>query len=593
MHDQFLQPFAKLLPRLWGHISIRRRIQMFLLLLLMLVVSVAELVSIGAVLPFLGVLTAPEKVFVHPMAEPVIRNLGLTDPSQLLAPLTLLFAAAAIVSGLLRLVLSWAQNRLSFAIGADFSVAMFRRTLYQPYAVHLARNTSEVIASVTSKADGMVHQAIMPFLLILNAAVLMSTVLLALLALQPAVTATAMGGMGGIYAVVILATRKRLVIDSRIISQQQSRVIKTIQEAFGGIRDVLIDGTQEVFFRIYRDADKRLRRAQSNIAIVASSPRFIVEALGMAFIAAMAYALASRPGGLSSAIPIIGTLALAAQRMLPLMQQAYASWSSMRGGQSGLSDALSYLDQPLPDQADKPAPQPTPFLKTIKLKDLSFRYAENTPWVLKEINLCLDKGARIGFIGSTGNGKSTLLDIVMGLLSPTQGTISIDDISITVQNCRAWQSHIAHVPQSIFLADATIAENIAFGLSASDIDHERVRFAAQRAQIASTIESWEHGYATVVGERGVRLSGGQRQRIGIARALYKQADLIVFDEATSALDEGTERAVMDSIKTLGDDLTILMVAHRLTTLRDCTQIIELKNGKVSRIGTYDQIIGSQ
>jgi ATP-binding cassette subfamily B protein len=355
----------------------------------------------------------------------------------------------------------------------------------------------------------------------------------------------------------------------------------------------LLDGTQEVFYRIYHDADRRLRRAQSNVAIVSVSPRFIVEALGMAFIAAMAYILATRPSGLYSAIPIIGTLALAAQRMLPLMQQVYASWSSMRGGQYGLSDALIFLDQPLPEQVDTSRLPAMPFTKAITLKDLSFRYSESGPWVLAQINLCIQKGSRIGFIGSTGSGKSTLLDIVMGLLSPTQGTLNLDGITITTKNCSAFQSHIAHVPQSIFLADTSIAENIAFGVPASDIDLEQVRLAAQRAQIAGSIENWRLGYSTVVGERGVRLSGGQRQRIGIARALYKQADLIVFDEATSALDGDTEWAVMDSIKHLDNDLTILIVAHRLTTLRDCTQIVELKNGKVVQIGTYEEVIGQK
>jgi ATP-binding cassette subfamily B protein len=263
----------------------------------------------------------------------------------------------------------------------------------------------------------------------------------------------------------------------------------------------------------------------------------------------------------------------------------------LRGGQESLADALDLLDQPLPPYADEPLPPPLPFKRGIALENLFFRYSPQGPWVLQGLNFEIPKGGRVGFIGSTGSGKSTLLDIVMGLLSPTNGRLAIDSVAVTEQNHRAWQAHIAHVPQTIFLADTTIAENIAFGVAPDQIDHDRVREAAQKAQIAETVESWDEQYATLVGERGVRLSGGQRQRIGIARALYKQADVIVFDEATSALDNDTELAVMQAIESLGDDLTILIVAHRLTTLKSCSKIIELNNGTVSRVGTYQAIVG--
>ena len=579
-----------LILKLLNHVSLRRRFQIMVLFALMLVVSVAELFSIGAVLPFLGVLTAPESVFKHPMAKPLIHALYIKEPKQLMTFLTLMFGIAAVVSGCLRLLLSWTQIRLSYALGADFSAEIYKRTLYQPYAVHLNRNTSEVIAGVTSKADGIVHQIVMPSLTIASSLVMMATVFLALIAVAPMATAAAIFSFGTIYAVVIAVTKKRISIDGNLINRQQARVIKALQEALGGIRDVLIDGTQSLYCQIYRDADWRLRKAQSNIAFVAVSPRYIVEALGMALIAVMAYVLAIQPGGLVTAIPVIGMLALAAQRMLPLLQQAFASWSNIRGGKSALSDVVDFLDQPLPADADSPEPMSLPFHHSISFENLGFQYGQNLPWVLHGLNLNIPKRSRIGFIGTTGSGKSTLLDIVMGLLTANNGRLKIDDIEINTTNCRSWQKHIAHVPQSIFLADASIAENIAFGIPADQIDLNRVRQAAEKAQMAETIESWQDKYKTLVGERGVRLSGGQRQRIGIARALYKNADVIVFDEATSALDGETEQAVMESIKNLGDDLTLLIVAHRVTTLRDCTQVVELSNGRVKRIGSYQEII---
>jgi ATP-binding cassette subfamily B protein len=273
-----------------------------------------------------------------------------------------------------------------------------------------------------------------------------------------------------------------------------------------------------------------------------------------------------------------------------VLQQAYAAWSSIRGGQAALQDTLELLDQPLPDYADRSPLKPLIFQQQISLHQISFRYSPQMPWVLNKINLNIAKGSRVGFIGATGSGKSTLLDIVMSLLQATEGTLDVDGKVVTLANHRAWQAHIAHVPQAIFLADSSIEENIAFGVHWEHIDHERVVQAARQAQIADIIETWPEKYQTFVGERGIRLSGGQRQRIGIARALYKQADVIIFDEATSALDNETEQAVMQAIEGLSEELTVLIIAHRLTTLKSCSQIVELGEAGIRRIGNYQEIV---
>ena len=248
------------------------------------------------------------------------------------------------------------------------------------------------------------------------------------------------------------------------------------------------------------------------------------------------------------------------------------------------------MDQPLPNFAAQAEISPIAFRHTVSLNNISFRYSPETPYILKEINLTIKKGSRIGFIGATGSGKSTLLDIMMGLLQPDNGDLNVDGHIISPNSKRSWQTHIAHVPQVIYLADGSIEENIAFGVPKEYIDQKRVREAAKQAQIAESIESWPLQYETLIGERGVRLSGGQRQRIGIARALYKKSDVIIFDEATSALDSETELAVMQAIESLSEDLTLLIIAHRLTTLKDCTQIVELGEGKIKRIGSYAEII---
>ena len=415
-------------------------------------------------------------------------------------------------------------------------------------------------------------------------------ILIALLSINPVIALGAFGGFGLIYAGILKLTRKQQLINSQCVARESTLVLKSLQEGLGGIRDVLIDGSQAAYCQIYRNADYPLRKAQGNNSFIGASPRFGIEALGMMLIALLAYGLARQPDGIAKAIPVLGALALGAQRLLPVLQGAYSAWSSIQGGQISLSDTLNLLDQPLPDYADQPASKPLPFRQQISLNNLSFRYTEQTPLVLNNLNLTIQKGSRIGFIGVTGSGKSTLLDIIMGLLQPTEGTIEIDALPLTTSNNRAWQAHIAHVPQAIFLADSTIEDNIAFGVPKDKIDKTRVKQAARQAQVADIIESWPKKYQTYVGERGIRLSGGQRQRIGIARALYKQADVIIFDEATSALDNETEQAVMHAIESLGDNLTILIIAHRLTTLKKCTQIVEMGDGGIKRIGSYEDIV---
>ncbi len=581
----------QLLPRLWSHITSVRRIQIALLFLLMILTTFVELISLGAVLPFLGVLTAPEKVFVSPLAQPLINLFSFTEPEQLLMPLTIIFITSALFAGCMRLLLLLVQTRISQAIGADFSLHIYRTTLYQPYSVHVLRNTSEVIAGVRGKANSLVSHTIFPIMIICSSMMMLLTIMSALVAIEPVVSGSAFVGFAIIYLIFIKVTKNTLALNSQLQTENAIMVLKDLNEGLGSIRDVLLDGTQEIYADIYKKSDLPYRRAEANVQIISNFPRYGVEALGISLIAVLAYLMVRSSGDFVDAIPVLGALAVGAQRLLPVLQQAYANWSMIRGGQASMSDALDLLDQPLPDYAGKPLSSAITFERSITLDNISFRYTENTPWVLHSgINLSIKKGDKIGFIGSTGSGKSTLLDIIMALLQPSVGEFKIDGQVISERNFRSWQALISHVPQAVFLADTSISRNIALGVPADQIDHTRVRHAAEMAKIAKTIESWDLGYDTEVGENGVRLSGGQRQRIGIARALYKKAEVIILDEATSALDNNTEREVMKAIEELSDDLTLIIVAHRLTTLKGCTQIVELTDGRITRKGSYEEII---
>ncbi len=587
------QSTARQIARLWSQLLPRRKWQLVVLSLLMIVASFAEVCAIGAVLPFLAVLTAPEKIFAHHLAQSLIRLLEIQSAQDLLLPFTLIFIFAAVLSGCARVALIWLQTRLSMIIGTDFGVQVYERTLYQPYSLHVSRNSSEFLAGVR-KAEKLDQSIIQPVLSLISSFVILSAVIATLLAIQPVVALTSFIGFGLIYALVVFITKRHIADNSQTLAAQQGRATKAVQEGLGGIRDVLIDGSQPVFSKLYKDAFLPMQQAIASIQIIGASPRFAVEALGMVLIACLAYVLAAASGaaegGAANAIPVLGALALGAQRLLPVLQQIYNSYITLKGNQASTQDALDLLDQNIPEHAHAPPAKPMAFNTSITLKNLSFRYTPQGPWVLRHLNLEIPKGSRVGFVGATGSGKSTLLDLVMGLLTPTEGALLIDDTAITPQNSRAWQAHISHVPQAIFLSDTSIAENIAFGVPRQQIDLHRVKQAAEQAQIAETIAGWNNGFDTLVGERGVRLSGGQCQRIGIARSLYRRANVLIFDEATSALDNDTEAAVMQAVETLGRDITILIIAHRLTTLRSCDRLVELADGGIKATGDYKQMI---
>jgi len=580
----------QLLQSLWLHIGSRHRRQLYLLLGLMLLTAMLEVASIGALFPFLAALTAPEKVFAHPLGRYFAEALGLLKPRELLLPITGLFAVAIVIAGAMRLFLIWVQTNVSYAIGADLALEVYRRTLHQPYLVHTSRNSSEVINGVYTKASGISSYVILPLVTLISGFMLILAILLTLISVDPVVSLVALIGFAGIYVGVAMLTHRRLFRNSRQVANEAGNVIRSLQEGLGGIRDVLLDRTQHVYCESFRRADLSMRAAQINSTVIAQSPRFAVEALGMLLVAVLAYKLAKTEGGIVAATPILGALAFGAQRMLPVLQQCFQAWSAIRANQASLVDTLQLLNQPISESSQPQSLEPLPYRSSLKLDNIWFRYGPQADWVLKGVSLDIPKGAKIGFIGVTGCGKSTLLDIVMGLLTPSQGQLFVDGRPLSEPALGRWQLHIAHVPQSVFLADSSIASNIAFGVSAYDINMAEVKEAARRAQLLETIESWPQGFATSVGERGVRLSGGQRQRIGIARALYKRADILVFDEATSALDSETERAVMDAVEALGPEITVLIIAHRLNTLSSCDKIVELSKGGIVRLGSYQELL---
>lgn len=573
-----IQMAAKL-RQLLGHLSVRRRRQFALLIALMMVSAIAEVVNIGALLPFLAVLASPDVAFSNGTVRAVADFLGIDDARGLLLPMTLCFVTMAVLAGLIRLLLLRMTTRLIFLSGHDLSVEMYRRTLLQPYSVHAMRNTSEIVSALTVKANSIMFDILLPTALIVNALVVVVFLTGTLLYIDFLVATVTASVFVVAYLLIAAFSHRKLRANGQVIADQQTKGIKLLQEGLGGIRDVLLDGLQQIYVDHYEVVDRSLRRAQGDNLFFGGSPRYLMEVVGIAAIAGLAY-IVSIQGGITAALPTIGALALGVQRLLPAFQQGYNSWSLITGNQAALKDVLDLLEQRVAQPVTDA--HPLAFHRDVSFEDLSFSYVNMAGTALYLPKLTIAKGARIGIVGATGSGKSTFLDVFMGLLHPQSGSMLVDGVPLNPSNSRDWQALIAHVPQSIYLLDDTIASNIALGRKPSEIDRTRLVEAARAAQILDYVDSLPEGFDTVVGERGTRLSGGQRQRLGIARALYKRAPVLVLDEATSALDGNTEKAVMASIEASDANLTILIVAHRLSTLESCDEILTVRNGTITK-----------
>ncbi|MGY6629541.1 MAG: ABC transporter ATP-binding protein [Wenzhouxiangella sp.] len=584
--------YRSILSQFFAQLSRRRRFQLVGLLGLMFVGALAELVTIGAVVPFIGLLARPGMAAEMPVLQQLFSAVGWQNPEDLVLPMTLAFVATVVLATSLRMLLTYTGNKVIYGIGYDLSVKLYGTILDQPYAFHIAQNTSEVIAGV-NKAQMLLGALLRPVMQGMISLLVGFGILSALLIVDAVTALTAGLVFVVLYLIIIRLFRARLRKNSQTISTAQGARVKCIQEGLGGIRDVILDSNQAHYVNTFAHVDQRLRNAQATNAFLSQAPRYVVEMIGIGLIVALALTLSRQPGGLLQALPVLGALALGAARLLPLIQKLYQAWASFSGNFKVMEDVLALLS--LPRDAHRIGPTvPFPFERKIELNNIEFTYATDLPAVIQSLTVQIPKGFRVGIVGKTGSGKSTLMDIVMGLLQPTSGQMLVDGQVIDGASLRAWQEHIAHVPQHIYLSDSSIAENIALGEDPKNINMDRVRKAAQQAQIADFIETHRQGYDTRVGERGIQLSGGQRQRIGIARALYKSnADVLVFDEASSALDMATETAVMDAVNQLDPNLTVFIIAHRVQTLQRCDLVLRLEDGRLIAHGRYDEVVQQQ
>jgi ABC-type multidrug transport system fused ATPase/permease subunit len=582
-----LMPLLKGLAQIYAHVSKSRRRQFFVVLALMFVGAFAELATIGSVLPFLTLLAQPDTAASLPFAELLSAFGG--DP---LIAAALLFGGFAILAGMVRLQLSWSTQDFAYHLGNDLTVAVERRIVRQPYGFHIQHNSSRFVAALV-KVEILVFEVLLPSMQAFIAAFMAIFIIAALVYIDPLTAMVAAVLFSAIYFGVSAAAGKRLARNSEVIARSFDERTQIAQESLGGIRDLIIDDSHETYLEQFQRVNLRLNLARANTAFIAVAPRFVIETIGIVIIAAIAVVIARTGGGISAALPILGAIALGAQRLLPLLQQIYSGSSLARGQRAILGEIVELLELPQPEETHPNDRIPLPYKDRICVNQVSFSYPRRRNRALDNISLEIPSGSSVALVGETGSGKSTLADLLMGLLEPDSGSISVDGAGLTTQNRRRWQRSIAHVPQSIFLADTTISRNIALSIPRDTVDMERVIEASKKAQLQEFVESLPDGYETLVGEHGIRLSGGQRQRLGIARAIYKEAPVLVLDEATSALDEVTEAAVMRSLEELRakSGRTLILIAHRLSTVAKCEIVARLQEGRLVELGTFSQVIG--
>jgi ATP-binding cassette, subfamily B, bacterial PglK len=569
---------------LWSAISDRRKYQGKLILILMLISSIVEVFSIGLVLPFLTSLLHPEE-FVSTLSV-YLPELDFSDftPSELRFYLLIVFLVMTVFSGFVRYILLYTQIKFGHAVGADLSRKVFSCKLHLPYKYHAKTSSSKLISDI-KRSDDVVGQILFPFLFFISSLTMIIFMVSFLLFINPFITIASILFFTTIYFLILILTRGRISKIGKVMNDNITKRMKVLQEGFGSVRDIIIDRSQNYFEDSFSKADLSYRNSAALIQIYSSAPRYAVETFGMIFIAFFAYILVRESTSFIDELPIFGVMALAAQRLLPLAQQLYASLTNMRAFRVVLNDVIESLN--CKNRVFYPNSKRLEYRDSVKINQVSFRYGTNDDWLFNDVNFVIPKGSCVGLIGESGSGKSTFVDILMGLIEPTKGHIEIDGKKITTNNVSSWWTMMAHVPQSSYLLDDSILENIILG-SSTEKSISDAYTSAENAELGSLLNSLDNGIHTEVGERGALLSGGQCQRISIARALYKNPKLLILDEATSALDVKTEKRVIDNIFSFNENMTIFMVTHRLSSLSRCDFVINIENGKMINMGVYSK-----
>jgi ATP-binding cassette, subfamily B, bacterial PglK len=579
-----MNQFFKSLSIIWSLSAKKYKLKLIILLFLIIFSAIFEVLSIGLTLPYITFLVDPEKFVTNYSFFFSFLPIMDINNNNLILILTLAFVTVILLSTFVRVLLIKFQSEFAYSLGAYLCEKLFNSFILMSYSDFVNTRSSDITSVIMIKANRVVVNILLPIISIISSIFIILMVLLFFVYFLSIKIFIVLSVLVAVYMFFILVSRIQLRKFGIIINNDSEKLHSILNNAYGGFREILLDNYQAKSEDTFIRSSERYNTAQAKVHIISSIPRYFVEAIFILSTITIAYFWIESGYPADELISLMAILIVGVQRLMPLMQQVYSGLSVIRSGLPALEDVTYWLMKAKINTKILKVEKKVTFKKNIILENISFKHNSKNNYIFKDISMEIKINERIGIIGETGEGKSTFVDLIMGLLFSSKGTIKIDDTLLLPNNAASWYDQISHVPQSIFLIDGNILENIAFGEDYAHIDFEKVDKCIKIAMLENFIINQPDGIYSKLGERGIKISGGQRQRIGIARALYKNASLLVFDEATSALDYETEKQIMSNIERSCSNLTMLIITHREEILEYCTKVYEVKNTSVNQLG---------
>lgn len=582
------------IKELFSLLSDKQRKHFYILQFLVILMAFTELLGIASIAPFMALVGDPSLLQQEGIYSKLYQLSGISNPVDFLFVAGCLVLLMLTISTIVSMLTTWRLAVYGASVGTELADRLYTYYMQQSWLFHASGSSAQLTKQVSTEANRISGGIIQPLMNLNAKLVLAIFISISIFIYNPIIALAGISAFVLAYMIMYKLVRKSLILNGRRLSAVSTHRFRLMNEGFGGIKDVLLLDRKYDFIDRFTEQGGLQAHAQGTNNTISQVPRFFVELLAFgAMISLVLVLIKSYDGNLGQVLPILAIYALACFKLLPALQQIYSSITQIKGNSAAFEAVKEDLQQSEITQNELNAKTTVPKLKLeqqIRLDDISFTYPNKEKHALNNVSISIPVNHVIGIVGSSGSGKSTLIDIILGLLPPQSGEIYIDDTLVTKDNLRGWQNNLGFVPQSIFLSEGSIAENIAFGIPANEIDYDQVMKAISLAHLTELVEELPEGINTKVGERGVQLSGGQRQRIGIARALYNEADILIFDEATSALDGITEKIIMDAIHDFTGQKTIIMIAHRLKTVQKCDTIYLMEKGRVIDQGTYQQLV---
>ena len=584
----------KVIKQLFVLLTDKQLKQFYLLQVLVVIMAFTELLGIASIAPFMALVGDISILETNGIFAQLYKMSGLNNPMDFLFYTGVIVLVMLTFSTVISMFTTWRLSIFGARIGTEIADRLYSYYMQQSWQFHASGSSAQLTKQVSTEAARISNDIIQPLMQMNSKLVLALFISISIVIYDPVIAILGLFIFSLAYFVLYRLVRQKLESNGQQLSEVSTRRFRLMNEGFGGIKDVLLLNRSHDFITRFHDSGKVYARARGTNIAISQVPRYFIELIAFgAMISLVLVLIKVHSGNLGEVLPILAVYALAAFKLLPALQQIYSSLSQIKGNTAAFEAVKDDLERSFDSQktsSDTVVSTPINLKRSIKLRDIEFTYPGKDRPAVDGVNMGIPVNSVIGLVGSSGSGKSTLIDLLLGLLTPQQGGIYVDDVRITADNKRAWQDLLGFVPQSIFLSEGSIAENIAFGIPAKDISLKQVDKALNLANLTELVEQLPDGVNTRVGERGVQLSGGQRQRIGIARALYHKAEVLVFDEATSALDGITEKIVMDAIHEFSGQKTIVMIAHRLKTVEKCDLIYFMEHGKIIDHGTYQELV---